>query len=100
MTTFTTSGITFPQPATTITLQYESRSVTITAREYIELRDLFDLFEAAIISVGFVQGSYRDMLCELAAEIESADERALEAERRRMAAEQNNDEDDETDDCA
>jgi len=71
MTTFTTSGITFPQ-STTITLQHEERSVTITTREYTDLRELFYLFQAAIAGVGFVDRSYQDMLCQLADEFQES----------------------------
>ena len=99
MTTYTTYGV--HNPTTTLTLQHESRSVTITAREHCELRELFELFQAALIGIGYTPGTYEDVICELAGEMERESVReSLAAQLDRVNAMYPTDESDDEDDCA
>lgn len=69
MTTYTTGPDVRIWHATpsTLTLSHDGRDVTITANN-TNLRDLFEMFHAALIGVGFVSESYEDVVSELAEE--------------------------------
>lgn len=66
MTTYTT--LRPANPPTTLTLSHNGRTITITVPEVALIEDLFEMFHATLIGVGFVSATYTDMICQLADE--------------------------------
>lgn len=64
MTTYTTYQV--RPTVSTLTLTHEHRTITITAQEDVGVHDLFEMFHAALIGVGFVSETYHDIIAELA----------------------------------
>lgn len=67
MTTYTTGPDVRIWHATpsTLTLSHDGRNVTITANN-TNIHDLFEMFHAALVGVGFVSETYHDIIEELA----------------------------------
>lgn len=50
----------------TLTLSHELRTITISANDDVSIHDLFEMFHAALVGVGFVSETYHDIIAELA----------------------------------